>query len=445
MTAARPLCKGLLRSLPKTSKGAALLVMLFLILATFSTIIVATVSRASMETQKRQKTIEAMARAKEALIAWSATRGSLAGSQRPGELPCPNVSDPVTDVVGYGNAPGSCTAGKIGRIPWKELGIAEPLDADGEPLWYAIDGAFRIRSGTAWTTNQPINSDTRASLKVYASDGSTLLTASGDEAAAVIFSAGPPLANQSRNTSPERISPANYLDSANGINNSTFGGPFIQGPVRDTNANVVLNDQLLVISGREIIAAAEKRVAGEAIKLLKNYKAANSAYPYPATYNATGCTDTGSVASISDCSSDANTCRGRFPDNAEEITTGLPNWGGSNPIPDWFSYNLWGQTLYYAVGSGSLKTPSPTLLSKCSSSLTIGAITGIKGVLITAGTPKGAIVRSKHTTPLISQSTSLADYLEDPANQDGWTGISPSADTYSNPGANSNDRIYRLP
>lgn len=444
MTAVRPFARTVLRSPPNSCKGAALLVILFLVLAVFSTIIVATLSRTNLEAQKRKKTIETMARAKEALIAWSATRGSLAGSERPGELPCPDVSDPITD-VGYGNAPGSCTGGKIGRVPWKELGIPELLDADGEPLWYAIDSAFRIRSGTAWTTNQPINSDTRASLKVYASDGSVLLTASGEEAAAVIFSAGPPFANQSRNTSAERTSPANYLDSANGINNATFGGPFIQGPVRDTSANVVLNDQLLAISGREIIAAAEKRVAGEAIKLLKNYKTANSAYPYPAPYNTSGCVDTGSIAYMTDCSSDANTCRGRFPDNATEVTTGLPNWGGNNLMPGWFSYNLWGQTLYYAVGSSSLKTPSPTLLSKCSPNLIINATTDTKGILITAGTPKGAIVRSKHTTPLKSQSTSLADYLEDPANQDGWTDIPPSADTYSNPGASSNDRIYRLP
>lgn len=424
--------------------GAALLVLLGIILTVFSVVVVSALSNADLETQRQQKTLAALAQAKEALIAWSVTRGSLTGNARPGEFPCPDSSDPETDLATYGQAAGTCSSGKIGRLPWKELGIPELLDANGEPLWYAVDGAFRTRFGTAWTTNQPINSDTRASLQVYASNGTTLLTPTGEEAAAIVFSAGSPMGSQSRSTSSERKAASNYLNAANGRNNATNGGPFIQGPIRDVEGNIVNNDQILIISGRELISATERRVAREALTLLQVYRATNGFYPYPAHHDAPGCIDTGSSAYMTDCQSDANICRGRFPDNATEAASGLPNWDATKR-PDWFTYNLWGQTLYYAVGSSSLKSPSPTLLSKCSSNLTIGTNTGVIGALITAGAPKGTLVRSKHTPTLVPQSTTLADYLESPENQDGWTGSKPDADTYAEPGSNSNDRIYKLP
>ena len=424
--------------------------MLLIVLTAFGTIIVSKLSSANIATQKRQKTTTALALAKEALIVWSATRGGLIGTERPGELPCPDTYDPVTEINMHGYASGSCVSGKVGRLPWKTLGIPELLDADGEPLWYAVDGSFRV------TSDSPINSDTRATLQVYQDDGVTLSTLDGEEAAAIIFSAGLLLENQVRNTSSDRKNAFNYLETANGRSNATNGGPFIQGPIRNNLGNIIVNDQILTIHGNEVIAAAEKRVAREALLLLKRYKATNGYYPYPALYSASGCVDTGSGAYFTDCQSDATTCRGRFPDNASEVTQSLPNWEVGK-MPDWFSYNLWGQTIYYAVGHSSLNQPSPALIAKCSPAISIGTKTGVTGVLITAGTPKGTIVRSQHSNampnpkppplklPLRPQSQNLSDYFESTENQDGWTGSTADVDAYVIPGSNSNDQIFILP
>lgn len=420
------------------NKGAALLVMLLIVAVTLCSILVTDITRSNLEIQRQKSTVYALAKAKEALLAWSASRGELTGTPRPGELPCPDTSDPISEQASYGQAASSCTSGKIGRLPWKTLGIPEPLDAYGEPLWYAIDGAFRT------TSSLPINSDTRASMQVFDNSGIALLTPSGEEAAAVLFSAGPAIGNQSRNSGSERKTASNYLEGAFEKNNANTGGPFIHGPIRDANGNIILNDQTLIISGRELISTAERRVAGEVIKLLASYKQINGYYPYPANYNATGCTDVDSGAYSTDCKSSANICRGRFPDNAEETTTGLPNWDFSS-VPNWFLFNLWGQTIYYAVGSAALKSPSPAIQVNCSSTLTIGTKAGVAGILITAGTPKAGKIRSKRSSPTISQSIILSDYVEDTENQDGWTGSKPSADIYTLPGSSSNDKTYTLP
>ena len=145
------------------------------------------------------------AQAKRAVIAWSMLQGdSGAGTckepgtgacpatgtatcttkciyPRPGTLPCPDTNFFGSNASGY--ATGSCSASgetSIGRLPWKTLGIEMLRDAYGEPLWYAVSDRFR-RPGL---TNAAINSDTVGTLKLYAPDGTTLLSPGGEELAA---------------------------------------------------------------------------------------------------------------------------------------------------------------------------------------------------------------------------------------------------------------------
>ena len=411
-------------------RGAALLLLLvFLVLGSSYALLAGT----SPPTGARQ-TERALAHAREALISWSSAQGVGGGSARPGELPCPDTSN-------TGTAASSCTSTRIGRLPWKTLGIPQLLDEQGETLWYVVDDAFRR------TSTSPINSDTRASLQAYAKNGSTRLTAEGDEAVAIVFAPGRPIGNQRRNTSTEQLSASNYLETALGRNNASNTGPFIDGPITGTDSTLLLNDRLMVLNVRALMAPVEKRVAGEALKLLAKYRDDNGSYPYPALYSHAGCLDVGSTAYMSDCPSDATVCRGRFPDTAQLSAYGLPNW---QTIPAWFSRNLWGQTLYYAVGSSRLKTPSPSVTTGCAATVRIAErdnpanTTSAAGALLTAGSPLGALVRSKHSAPTQLQSTTLADYLEDAANQDGWSG-GPAADLYLRPAPTGNDRLYLLP
>lgn len=407
------------------------MVMLIIMVLGSAAFLVSALNSSSVQIERDKKTADALARAKDALIGYAVSRGSATGNPRPGDLPCPDANAPGS--ANYGTESTPCFPGTVGRLPWKTLGVDELQDGYGETLWYAVDGAFRKISSNP----MPINSDTRASMQVYEKDGGTLSTPSGSEAVAIIFSPGAILPGQQRGTTAQRITTSNYLDGVSpptvttGRNNATTNGPFIRGTIKDSNGYVVVNDTLMVISTRDLIPLIEKRVAAEIKTILANYFAANGYYPYPAKYNDVGCLNVGSGGYSTDCRSDNNKCRGRFPDRAD--ISGTVNWGGSYALPGWFSYNLWGQTMYYTVSDSYLEAEP----SNCSPSLTLDGTAGIRGLFIMPGTPLGSIIRNSP-----SQSTTASYYFEDAANQNGWTS---NSDSYVTPSGGSNDRLITFP
>ena len=421
-----------LNQVNKKQKGAALIIFAVILVLAATTYLVSQLDGSGVKIERDKKTAVALARAKQALIGWSISRG-VVGSARPGELPCPDIDAP--DTAGYGEEEGSCEAGKVGRLPWKTLGIEEITDGYGEPLWYSIDGAFRKRFGSTASTNQPINSDTRATTKIYAADGSTLVTGAGLEAAAVMLASGQLLNGQSRSLTNITFCPptgssiaenrcaSNYLDLQNGRNNATNTGPFIRGSKSDT-----FNDQLIYISAFELMKMTEKRVGRELKTILQNYYSAHGDYPYPAKFNDAGCLDEGNTGYFTDCQSDVNVCRGRFPDKALPV-----DWGGASLLPGWFSFNMWGQTIYYSVGTNKLAT-APL---GCSPQLAVDA-TNQNGIFILSGSPLGATVRNSP-----SESLNLSIYLEDLENQDGWSVV--ANNIYVTPSVASNDSLFILP
>lgn len=411
--------------------GAAMMVMLVIMVLGAAAFLVSSLNSSALQIERDKKTANAFARAKEALIGYAVSRGDIAGNPRPGDMPCPDTNAPGS--ANYGTQSNSCSAGAIGRLPWKTLGIEEPKDGYGETLWYAIDGAFRKKSDN----NKPINSDTLAAMQVYEKDGSTLATPAGSEAVAILFSPGTILANQQRGTAAQQTAANNYLDSvappsvAIARNNATTNGPFIRGLIKDSSGTTIVNDNLMVITTRDLIPLIEKRVAKEIKTILANYYAVQGYYPYPAKYDHAGCKDVGPTGYFSDCQSDNNKCRGRFPDRADIV--GTANWGGSYALPGWLSYNLWGQIIYYSVGGDKLNSDP----SNCSPSLTLDGVAGTQGLFIMPGTPLGSIIRNSP-----SQSTSLSDYFEDAANQNGWTS---NSDSYVTPSTSSNDKLITFP
>ena len=380
----------------------------------------------TLRQRKELRTQHALAHAKQALIAWSVHRAELAGGN-PGELPCPDTD--VPGASGYGKEEGACGAGKLGRLPWKTLGIAPLLDGDGEPLWYAIDGNFR-------KSNPLINSDNRATLRVLAIDGQSSLAPPGDEAAAIIFSPGAALAGQTRDTPAAAGNPANYLEAALGIDNAGNGGPYLQGPVRTATGTILVNDRIAILRADELMAAVEIRVMATVDAMLTSYAAANGGYyPYPAKADAPACLDT---RITSYCRSDPGVCRGRLPQDAAVAALGLGDWPtlAHNPampaMPLWFSRNLWGQLLFYSVDWRSLKTATGLA---CAPRVDGAAR---RFVVFFPGSPRGTVDRRA-----TGQSTALADYLEDPANRDGWS--QNADDNYITPGVGSNDRLLAAP
>lgn len=428
--------------LRSTQRGAALLILLLFLILGGAYLFVSALNKATPQIERDKITADALAKAKQALIGWSAARGDSGNANaRPGELPCPDTNNDGVAEASCSTASGT----SIGRIPYKTLGIDPPRDASGEILWYALDNNFRQRT----FNNNPINSNTRATLQVYANDGVTPLTPAGSEAVAVIFAPGVALTGQTRGAAQQNTA-ANYLDSVGPPNipatrnNATAGGPFIQGPVKDTSGNIIMNDQLVFITANELMAVVEKAVANTVRTLLSNYYAANGYYPYPALYTNPNCLDQGVGGYLTFCTSDATRCRGRFPDDALPV-----NWSGSYALPGWFSYNLWGQTLYYGVGTNFLAS----VPAGCSPTLTVNGTAGTRAVFFTAGSPLGATNRGQ-ASPLTPESTNLSNYLEDTLNRNGWTSTAPAADQYCTPGSASctpapaspvNDHLYTLP
>lgn len=335
---------------------------------------------------------------------------------RPGSLPCPNTdNDGMADLFHGSDCPAY-----VGRLPWKTLGLPDPRDAHGERFWYVLSRNFRDHPSA-----EPINSDTKGTLKVFAADGVTDLTPAGSEAVALIFAPGVALGNQIRDAvaaacaaTGTRISrnlcADNYLDSAHGFDNASPIGPFIQGEQSGT-----FNDQILIIRAKDIMPLVEKRVAKDLRGWLASYRLEHGYYPYPARYDA---------CSASQCDSDAAVCRGRIPLNAEaagtEAFTLLP----------WFIKNQWYREIYYSVGADSLKS-SANLDPPCGHRLVVSG-EPVDMVFFTPGTPTGAIVRPNDT---------LSDYLEDNENRDGWS--AGANDVYVAPTSilNDRDRIYTLP
>ncbi|MCX7897036.1 MAG: hypothetical protein N2441_04105 [Rhodocyclaceae bacterium] len=192
-------------------------------------------STSSLAREQAQQTERALAKAKEALIAWSLLNAL------PGRLPCPEDTSKIGTPF-EGQALASCSNSQvlIGRLSWKTLGVGKLLDGLGEPLWYVLSPGFR---------DSPLNPNKPASLRL---DGAS------DELVALVISPGPPLPSQTRHP-PSAAKPPlreNYLDAAN-----ADGDPFFH--TRSLDANTPLNDRILALKKNELFAALFARVATE--------------------------------------------------------------------------------------------------------------------------------------------------------------------------------------
>ena len=391
-------------------QGIALLAFVAALVTAATAITVTALNRSSQNVHiARDKiTAAALAQAKEALIGRAVT-----DENRPGSLPCPDTNnDGTAELFSGTNCPSY-----IGRLPWRTLGMPDISDGSRERLWYALSNRFRDNAAA-----EPINSDTLGNRAVYTpgtqyDQAGNLLT---EQAIAIIFSAGDVLAGQNRMAA--NINNANhYLERLNcpGTNcrdNTAGTGPFIAGPVFDSSRNSLLNDQLLVIQIKDIIPNIEKRITKEANNWLLAYYSANSYYPYPAEYT---------VCDHEHCRGNSSVCRGRFP---RSEASGSANWSP----PEWFRNNQWYRGIYYSVGAGSLQNPAGVT---CANTLSVAGIAA-RALFFTPGTPIGTLTRPSNT---------LASYLEDAENQDGWS-ASPN-DVYVLPTSNTldRDRLVSMP
>ncbi len=238
----------------KGSRGFALPTLLILLSAIAAFVAVKTLRtfggfelRASMQTDK------ALQLARDALIAHAAWEDS-----SPGSLLCPDLNND-------GAAEGTCAANVIGRLPWRTLGISQPLDGSGECLWYALSPGARSQLAPSLRgQSQPVlNPEPPAADHPYTPftgeltlrDSTTRL---GQKVVAVIISPGRALSGQARTAPTSGCNGGDasaYLESRDGINNAAGGPNFVTG-----SADTAFNDRIMGLTSDQLFAAAKARV-----------------------------------------------------------------------------------------------------------------------------------------------------------------------------------------
>jgi hypothetical protein len=270
----------------------------------------------------------ALAQAREALVAYAAGR-PISSWVGPGYLPCPDLDDDGWAESTCGSQSGdSGQESRLGRLPWKTLGLPDLRDGYGERLWYAVSskhkGLLNCAASRACLDMTPDSAIGTISVRdpsgalihdgtstdLYAVDRGgalALVIAPGPRIARLAPGAGTTTLEQRRECGPlecdpagrctldpptrvAKCDPANYLDRAPagrhaGEDNADFvdrndaagrsrnANGFIQGPVFTPGGAIAVNDRIAVIAYRDVMPRVMRRVALEVAHCLADYAA----------------------------------------------------------------------------------------------------------------------------------------------------------------------------
>jgi hypothetical protein len=412
-------------------RGAALMVMLIILIIGAAAIFVASLNSSALQTKHDEITADALAQAKEALIGYAVkvqiSSSNSANQPRPGELPCPDMHVPGNSQEGTPSTP--CNGNALGRLPWKTLGLPDLRDGSGERLWYAVSTNFKNspRSGT-------LNSDTPGTISIFASSGNILHDggASGTGAIAVIIAPGDVLTRTDQSSAQDRSNTGNnnaqnYLDTALGKDNANFTdgsstNGFIQGRIKDSNEKVILNDQMLFITQDNFMQAIQKRVAGEVKQCLIEYASSNNGrYPWAAP-----------LTDLTNYQDSVNQFFGRIPDDLTNTLNDsgsmTSKWGincnthNINTPSTW--WKNWREMVFYGLADAYKPVNPPTTFTTCPTCLAVSppsATADKQFVVIVAGKMFSGQVRTSNT-----DKGTLSNYLEAP-NSGGATSFAQGA------------------
>ena len=253
--------------------AAALLLVILVMGSLYALLSGVNTATAELDRKRDGATAAALRQAKEALIAYAATRPT-----RPGALPCPDLdNNGIAGGAGfYGSnseaIPGGIHGGfncpdagrQIGRLPWVTLGLPDLRDASGERLWYVISGNFRNDG------SQIVNSDTLGQLSLAG-----VAPAAG--VVAIIFAPGQLLAGAGQNRSGAGVNNVvQYLEGGNGDLDANFVAAQRCEQAAPACPLGPFNDQFVTITHQELFDAVEnvveKRLTTEVAPLLRFYR-----------------------------------------------------------------------------------------------------------------------------------------------------------------------------
>jgi hypothetical protein len=301
-------------------RGTLLLVAAILLVAGIAMAVAIDLAWATGAARRERVSDAALAQAREALIAYAVDRpiNAVVG---PGYLPCPDLDDDGWAEATCGSQTGDTgQAQRIGRLPWKTLGLADLRDGAGERLWYAVSSKYKglLNCGVSRACIDLSPDVALGTITVRDANGTILHDGTVSEgyraneggAIAVVFAPGAPLdrgegmpqvracgpgecdaAGRCIVDPPQRAAhcdPANYLDRAGDArfafeDNADFvdrndaagrarnGNGFIEGPVMLGGGRLAVNDRLAVISYRDLMPRIMARVAQEVGACLRFY------------------------------------------------------------------------------------------------------------------------------------------------------------------------------
>jgi hypothetical protein len=344
--------------------------MMLVLMLTASTFMMARFDSRSIEVERNIKTADALMEAKKALIAFAQNQYLNSGNctsqsncPRPGDLPCPDLNNDGESESSCGNAAGtSGQVKRVGRFPWKTLGVGDLRDGYNERLWYAVSNNYKNN-----TRKLPLNIHTFGTISLRDVSGKIIFDGSNDTGlVALLISAGPPIKSQKRELA-DQFDVTNYLDESLVESNTSFvdgtQNGFISGPIKDLKNNLLVNDVFLEIKSDEIDIIIKKTVfqyvAGELLnyycgsenfeKLLSEcvkYGLEHRKFPSPANIEDLTCFK--EDIKTPECSENVNLINGIFPGSPN------PYWESNSILRgiksgNWFQQNRWRGLINYSI------------------------------------------------------------------------------------------------
>ncbi len=301
---------------------------------------------------RSQHTQQGLAQAKQALLAYATqplgTTQCQLNCPRPGDLPCPDLNND-------GVAESSCTSAsaRLGRLPWRTLGLGDIRDASGERYWYALSNRYKNNPRVL-----PLNVDSAGEISLRQADFLADAT-QGQGVAAVVIAPMFPLqredgVQQTRDDSTIH-QPNAYLDRLKGEDNAQFFDASTDGFVAGaTSAN--FNDALLSISARDMHTAMQAMVLAYIKQAIVDCGAGCSAKSWwrLASTQDVSCLGFSSLANGA-CQS-ANVNLGRIPVSSTMAQTksNLTFLFEGSAQHRWFQQNGWRELVFAQLGAQSV-------------------------------------------------------------------------------------------
>lgn len=398
---------------PRKSQGGVALMIAAIVLAIAAGAMLVAQASSFFSSGRGQASERALAQAREALLAHASDR-PITAIVGPGFLPCPDLDDDGWAESTCGSLSGDRGQDdRLGRLPWKTLGLPDLRDGHGERLWYAVStrykGLLNCAASAACVDHTPATAfgtiTVRDSSGRVMHDG-TLADGERGGAAAVIIAPGPPLAREAGSGAREqrrecatgdcdahgrciatpprraaRCDPANYLDLApperSGEDNADFrdrsdagralnGNGFIQGPVADSGGRIAVNDRLAVVAYADVMPRVTRRVGLELSQCLALYASRPE--------------NSGRLPRASPACPGVGTA-GRIPDAAFEVAHGM--------LDDLSWWRVWKPFALYAPSTGA------TTGADCASSGDCLEVADAEGRVIAEGRRAAIVVGTR--------------------------------------------------